>query len=351
MRISMHKLLSAIGWKVVSAMVALMFIITGCAQPDNFDSEGEFAKHKEPMDKDQLAKSTTPGPYAMPVMSGETYAVSTYSGHGNAWDFNLSGSADYGEPVVAAADGVVSTVVSNYDHNDTSCGCFGNYVRINHDGDAYYSVYAHLNDVYVVSGQWVEKGQVLGTIGNTGYAAGYHLHFQIDNGSSSTTYNASYEYYSGGSKRSGTLSNGSSYQSYNNGKFEAAKDRNGGTSTVGTNTQVTATAPDDKGFSKTYTGGSYGECSVYYETQCNCGDGCPTTGVDGDGYDCINNTNSAWLVRTGFYTYYRDTIGGPRGSLGYPTGDEFAISGGAQQDFEKGYLTFSSSTGAVTAHY
>jgi murein DD-endopeptidase MepM/ murein hydrolase activator NlpD len=36
-----------------------------------------------------------------------------------------------------------------------------------------------MSEVAVSSGQWVEKGQIIGYVGNTGYSFGNHLHFEI----------------------------------------------------------------------------------------------------------------------------------------------------------------------------
>ena len=72
--------------------------------------------------------------------------------------------------IFAAADGVVRYAGT---HNS-----YGNYVRILHeDGDE--SLYAHMQYVFVRSGQPVTAGQVLGTVGETGNATGPHLHFEI----------------------------------------------------------------------------------------------------------------------------------------------------------------------------
>jgi len=330
---------------VLPGQFALLMMLTieatGCSQ-DGFDSDSVALQFLPGDDNAANPKAAAPGPYPLPVMSGETYTASTYAGHGNAWDFNLSGASDCGEPAVAVADGIVTGIVSTYDQNNVNCGCYGNYVQIDHDSDNYYSRYAHLTEVYVVSGQWVQKGQAIGSIGNTGAATGCHLHFQIENSSGSTTYNASYGYYSGGSKKSGTLTNGSSYQSYNNGKFDVSKSANGGTAKVGNENSVTANRVASDGFAKYYSGGSYGNNAIYYEALgCNGGDACPS----------MNNTNSAWLVRTGFYAWYFACGGPAYCAMGFPTGDEYAIAGGARQNFENGYLTYSSSTGAVTPHY
>lgn len=54
----------------------------------------------------------------------------------------------------------------------------GNYVQINH-GDGYRSVYMHMTHYIVSSGQYVQAGQTIGYVGNTGASKGNHLHFGV----------------------------------------------------------------------------------------------------------------------------------------------------------------------------
>lgn len=46
-------------------------------------------------------------------------------------------------------------------------------------GNGYSTVYGHLNNIYVSSGQRVSAGQALGQMGQSGYAFGVHLHFMM----------------------------------------------------------------------------------------------------------------------------------------------------------------------------
>lgn len=55
---------------------------------------------------------------------------------------------------------------------------FGKLVTIEHDGGAYHSLYGHLNDVLVNTGERVESGDMVGRVGQTGTATGPHLHFE-----------------------------------------------------------------------------------------------------------------------------------------------------------------------------
>lgn len=54
---------------------------------------------------------------------------------------------------------------------------YGKHVIIDH-GDNITTVYAHLDKIYVVKGQQVHVGEVIGQEGQTGWATGPHLHFE-----------------------------------------------------------------------------------------------------------------------------------------------------------------------------
>ena len=56
---------------------------------------------------------------------------------------------------------------------------FGKHIIID-NGDNITSIYGHLSAIYVTKGQQVKPADVIGTEGNTGWATGPHLHFQID---------------------------------------------------------------------------------------------------------------------------------------------------------------------------
>jgi len=54
----------------------------------------------------------------------------------------------------------------------------GNTIVIDH-GMGLYSVYLHLSDSYVKNGDLVNKGEIIGLVGNTGRASGPHLHLSV----------------------------------------------------------------------------------------------------------------------------------------------------------------------------
>ena len=55
---------------------------------------------------------------------------------------------------------------------------YGNYVLVDHGGGLQ-TLYAHMAERAVSAGDWVESGQLLGYVGMTGSAYGYHLHFEV----------------------------------------------------------------------------------------------------------------------------------------------------------------------------
>ena len=77
---------------------------------------------------------------------------------------------DSGTPVVAAASGEV--VQAGY------MGGYGYAVIIYHGG-GFSTVYGHLSKFAVSTGQKVQRNQIIGYVGSTGYATGPHLHFEV----------------------------------------------------------------------------------------------------------------------------------------------------------------------------
>ena len=97
---------------------------------------------------------------------------------GDDWNGNRGGDTDLGDPVLAIADGVVS---SAEDHG----GGWGKVVRVVHDvGTAgapvlVESLYAHLDSIEVSTGEVVARGHRIGTIGDAGGRYPAHLHLEV----------------------------------------------------------------------------------------------------------------------------------------------------------------------------
>ena len=75
-----------------------------------------------------------------------------------------------GQPVVATADGIIL-------HAEPS-GRLGNAVNVAH-GYGFTTRYGHLSRFTVRAGERVQRGDVIGYVGNTGRTTGYHLHYEV----------------------------------------------------------------------------------------------------------------------------------------------------------------------------
>jgi murein DD-endopeptidase MepM/ murein hydrolase activator NlpD len=80
--------------------------------------------------------------------------------------------APEGSPIVAAAGGTVEWSAPDKLHG------YGNYVLIDH-GKGYETLYAHMSRVACKPGDIVRQGDLIGYVGQTGYAFGPHLHFEV----------------------------------------------------------------------------------------------------------------------------------------------------------------------------
>ena len=77
-----------------------------------------------------------------------------------------------GDPIYAAHSGRVV-------YSGRAFQGFGKMVILEKQNSSWSSLYAHLKDIYVHQGQMIQKGQFLGTLGNTGRTTGPHLHFEL----------------------------------------------------------------------------------------------------------------------------------------------------------------------------
>ncbi|MGH9375984.1 MAG: M23 family metallopeptidase [Terriglobia bacterium] len=80
-------------------------------------------------------------------------------------------AAPPGTPVRATADGIVVQA-------GLGEAGYGNEVLIDH-GSGLETRYGHLRKVFVVDGQEVKQGQIIGSVGMTGRATGPHLHYEV----------------------------------------------------------------------------------------------------------------------------------------------------------------------------
>ena len=138
------------GW--VAAGITLLVIASGCS------SAGR-------------TETPSPVPQGWPV-SPNMAAISSGYGvpRGGSYHRGLDLAAPKGSAVIATAPGRVSFAGRS--------GEFGRLVVIDH-GDGWRTRYAHLKEISVKEGKRVDRGQIIGAVGKSGNATGFHLHYEV----------------------------------------------------------------------------------------------------------------------------------------------------------------------------
>ena len=136
--------------------------------PDNNDDPDDGGDNDYPASNESFR---FPLPAGVGVILTSAYGYRVHPITGN---YSLHNGVDLaigaGTPIYATKSGYVTTATYNY--------AYGYYVTINHM-DGFSSLYGHMTNYVVSDGQYVERGQVIGYVGSTGYSTGAHLHFTI----------------------------------------------------------------------------------------------------------------------------------------------------------------------------
>jgi murein DD-endopeptidase MepM/ murein hydrolase activator NlpD len=111
------------------------------------------------------ARGTDPG-----VLPAQGPVASPYGPRPGEFHPGIDLAAPLGAPIVAAADGVVTSA--------GPASGFGNAVVIRHSQNVE-TVYGHMRYWFVRAGQRVRAGQVIALVGSEGHSTGPHLHFEV----------------------------------------------------------------------------------------------------------------------------------------------------------------------------
>ena len=165
------------------------------AQADQLAAQSEYeqvyAAYREAVDETNAWMSThfdtdTPytgsGVFLCPIQEGYYYISSGFGyrsdpfGGGasefhNGYDFAGGNGALRGRAIHAAESGVVT----NVEYRQTG---YGLKVVIDHGGGLT-TLYGHCNAIYVSVGQYVNRGDVIAAVGNSGNSTAAHLHFSV----------------------------------------------------------------------------------------------------------------------------------------------------------------------------
>lgn len=96
-----------------------------------------------------------------------------YGDRDGGFHYGVDIMCSWGTPIVASAGGIVEIV-------EEGGGGWGTYVKIAH-GDGISTLYSHMiaGSPVVAVGEIVQAGQVIGSVGQTGYATAPHCHFEV----------------------------------------------------------------------------------------------------------------------------------------------------------------------------
>ena len=134
-----------------------------------------------------LEKELEPLAYSNPlenlwVSSTTGYRKSPLGGAEESLHKGVDLVGDIGAPVYAVLPGLcVEHWLTPGMHNGIlyhGHPIYGAMVVLKHESGLF-SVYGHLSATYVREGQWIEQGQIIGELGNTGISTGPHLHWEI----------------------------------------------------------------------------------------------------------------------------------------------------------------------------
>ncbi|MCW6036771.1 peptidoglycan DD-metalloendopeptidase family protein, partial [Spirulina subsalsa FACHB-351] len=110
-------------------------------------------------------------PLSIPARIGSAFGWRIHPIHGT-WRLHAGTDipAPQGTPVLASYHGEVALA--------GNAGGYGLMVILRHEQGSQESRYAHLSQIFVSPGQWIEQGEVIGLVGSTGQSTGPHLHFE-----------------------------------------------------------------------------------------------------------------------------------------------------------------------------
>jgi murein DD-endopeptidase MepM/ murein hydrolase activator NlpD len=116
-----------------------------------------------------MADAPSLWPVVGPITSSFGEREDPFNGEG-AFHAGIDISSTFGQPVRAAADGMVLTagLASGY----------GREILVDH-GNGIQTLYGHLSGFAITPGEQVKRGQIIGYVGTSGRSTGPHLHYEV----------------------------------------------------------------------------------------------------------------------------------------------------------------------------
>lgn len=135
--------------------------------------KADFEKLLTAIENENYRRDVTPSQW--PTAGGEITSYfggrsNPFGGYGRDWHPGIDIANYYGAPVYAAASGYVQQA--------EWYGGYGRYILISHDYGIK-TAYGHMSSLAVSAGSYVQKGEIIGYVGSSGYSTGPHLHFEV----------------------------------------------------------------------------------------------------------------------------------------------------------------------------
>lgn len=85
---------------------------------------------------------------------------------------------DIANPQGQIGDNIIALMPGKVIYAEEISWGYGKHIIIDH-GDNITTLYGHLSKIYVIKGQDIKAGEVIGLEGSTGWSTGPHLHFEV----------------------------------------------------------------------------------------------------------------------------------------------------------------------------
>lgn len=134
----------------------------------------------EQANRDQVRQT----PSISPLQSQDFVLTSPYGTRTSPFtqeqDFHagIDMAAPTGTPIYAPSDGIVAFAGRYPLRQNVGWWRYGNLVAIRH-GDRFISLYGHCDEIKVRGGDRIQQGDVIATVGDTGWSTNPHLHYEI----------------------------------------------------------------------------------------------------------------------------------------------------------------------------
>ena len=136
------------------------------------NKEADFIRIKDYILKNNSLIAATPSIWPLKgyISSGFQWRTNPLTGK-KEFHKGIDIAGPIGTPLVSTADGIITRAENN------PYG-YGKLIEVTH-GFGFSTRYAHLNSISVKIGQFVKRGQVIGSRGSTGWSTGPHLHYEV----------------------------------------------------------------------------------------------------------------------------------------------------------------------------